>query len=192
MRLGFLIRVTAFLIISVTIGIGSARWLIARNANAVPISAGAWKIWLDDSRGANGPYGFAHYLLNGRLPPPASQLKIYETERDDDGNLLDGGCIYSVSGPAQGAHWWEIAIIDPAGAAGGGDGRLSAVSSAQLVSNADGSFDVTIAREPKPGNWMSPGALTQYALAASLRPARLHETIEPAAVLPRITRGECS
>src|SRR5207237_1850903 len=121
MRLGFLIRVTAFLIISVTIGIGSARWLIARSAGGVPITAGAWKIWLDDGAGGNGPYGTAHYLLNGRLPPALSQMKMYATARDDDGNLLDGGCIYSVSGPAQGAHWWEIAILDPAAPSLGSD-----------------------------------------------------------------------
>src|SRR5437868_15524710 len=102
MRLGFLIRLTAFLIISVTIGLGSARWLIARSAGAVPISAGAWKIWLDDDQGLSGPYGAAHYLLNGRLPPAPGQIKVYETERDDDGRLLDSGCLYTVSGPAQG------------------------------------------------------------------------------------------
>jgi hypothetical protein len=193
MRLGLLIRMTAFLIITLTVGIGSARWLIARSAGAVPISAGAWKIWTDDGAGVSGPYGAAHYLLSGRLPPAANQVKVYETDQDDDGNPLDADCIYTVTGPAQGARWWEITLIDPlSGPIFDSDAPMSGISSAQIIGNADGSFTITVAREPKPGNWISPGALTRYALTVSLRFARFHDTIEPAEVLPRITRGECS
>jgi len=194
MHLGFLIRVTVFLIVGLTVGIGSARWLIARSASAVPISVGAWKTWADDDgQVANGPYGAAHYLLTGRLPPPTNQIKIYETDEDDDGARLDGGCIYTVSGPAEGARWWEIAILDPlSGPLFDDNARVNTAASTQIIGNADGSFSVTIARDPMPGNWISPGALSRYSLAVSLRFARLHETIEPAAILPRITRGECS
>src|SRR5207248_9408925 len=130
---------------------------IGHSASAVPTSAGAWKIWRDEGEEAGGPYGTAHYLLSGRLPPALSQTRIYETERDDDDNLLDGSCEYTMSGPAQGAHWWEVSIVDPAGPANPSEMRVSAVSSAQIVSGSDGSFTVTIAREPRPGNWMSPG-----------------------------------
>ena len=193
MRLGLLLRLTVFLIVSLTVGIGSARWLIARSAETVPLAVGSWRIWADDSDGANGPYEAAHYFLSGRLPPAANQLRIYETAEDDDGALLDGDCIYTVSGPAHGAHWWEVAIVDPLnGPLLQNGSRMSGVSSAQIVSNADGSFDVTIAREPKPGNWISPGGLARFWLAVSLRAAKPRDAIEPAAVLPRIIRRQCS
>jgi hypothetical protein len=192
MRLGVLIRLTVFLIVSLTIGIGSARWLIARSAATVPLGVGSWRIWSNENDAANGPYETAHYFLTGRLPPAAHQVRIYETAEDDDGAFLDGDCTYTVSGPAHGAHWWEVAIVDPlSGPLLQTGAHMSGTSSAQIVSNADGSFDVTIAREPKPGNWISPSGLARFSLAMSLRAAKPRDAIEPAAVLPRIARGEC-
>jgi len=193
MRLGFILRVTVFLIIGLTLGVGSARWLIARSASAVPLGTGAWKIWSPERDNGDDPYGIAHYFLSGRLPPAANQVRIYETEEDDDGALFDGDCIYTVSGPSQAARWWEIAVIDPqAGPRFESDERMSGISSAQIVNNPDGNFNITIARDPMPGNWISPGDLSHYSVAVSLRFARLRDTLDPAAVLPRITRGECS
>lgn len=191
LRLGILLRLTVFLIVGLTTGIGSARWLIAQSANAVPISVGAWKIWPEEDQ--DSPYGTAHYLLAGRLPPAVHQVNVYETERDDEGRLLDAACVYTLTGPAQSVRWWEIAIIDPlSGPVFPGNAPMSGTSSAQIISAADGTFTLTIAREPKPGNWISPGELTHFGLAMSLRFARLHETIEPAEALPRIARGACA
>src|SRR5262245_61035186 len=98
MRLSFALRVVVFLVISLTIGIGSARWLIARSATTFPANERSWKIWT--AEGTDGPYGAAHYLLAGRLPPPANQVRIYETAEDDSGVPFDGDCIYTVFGPA--------------------------------------------------------------------------------------------
>jgi hypothetical protein len=190
MRLGLIIRITVFLLVSLTVGIGSARWLIARSAHAVPVSAGAWKIWLVGS-GTDDPYGTVHYLITGRLPP-ANRVRIYETERDDDGALFDSDCVYKVSGSERGARWWELAIIDPlTGPIFDGNAPINGISSAQIIGDPNATFTVTISREPKPGNWISPGELTRYALTVSLRSARPHQTIEPAEALPRIAKGEC-
>lgn len=190
-RLGLIVRISALLIAGATVGIGSARWVIARSASAVPISGGDWKIWLDGS--GRNPYGLAHFLLRGRLPPAARQMSIYETERDDGGARLDGSCSYSLSLPAQGVRWWDIAILDPSGGPFfNGKGATSAISSAQAVGSSSDILTVTISREPAPGNWISPGGLSYFGLAVTLRRARIHDAIEPAEALPRISKGACS
>jgi hypothetical protein len=192
MRLGFLLRITVFLIVGLTIGVGSARWQIARSASAVASGGGSWKTWADDGRSATDPYSAAHYLLSGRLPPAANQVRIYESDEDDNGALFDGDCVYTISGPAQGARWWEIAVVDPSGSPEfDGSSRANGVSSAQVVLNPDGSFDITIARDPKPGNWISPGELGRYSVAMSLHLAHPREAFDPGQVLPRITRSSC-
>jgi hypothetical protein len=191
MRLGFFIRLSIFLIVSLTIGIGSARWLIARSAKAIPIQLGSWQSWSDHEAGTDDPYERAHYLLSNRLPPAANQVRVYETERDDEGAAFDSNCVYTVVGPARIPTWWEISAIDPySGARPADDARANAISSSQIVSNADGTFVLTIAREPMPGNWISPGDESRFSIAMKLRYSR-RDTIELAAVLPRITRGEC-
>ena len=190
-RLGLIVRISALLIAGATVGIGSARWVIARSASAVPISGGDWKIWLEGSN--RNPYGMAHFLLRGRLPPAARQMSIYETERDDGGAPLDGSCSYSLSLPAQGVRWWDIAILDPSsGPVFNDKGQMSAISSAQAIGSSGDILTVTIAREPTPGNWISPGGLSYFGLAVTLRRARLHDAIEPAEALPRISKGPCS
>jgi len=191
MRLGFFIRLSIFLIVSLTIGIGSARWLIARSAKAIPIQLGSWQSWSDQDVRTDDPYERAHYLLSNRLPPAANQVRVYETERDDEGAAFDSNCVYTLAGPARIPGWWEISAIDSSSGARSGDSeRANAISSSQIVSNPDGTFILTIAREPMPGNWISPGDESRFSIAMKLRYSR-RDAIELAAVLPRITRGEC-
>jgi len=190
-RLGAAVKISVLIIAALTIGVGSARWLMARSADTVPISGGDWKVWVEG--GGRSPYEMAHFLSRGLLPPAARQMNVYETERDDAGALLYSSCSYSLSMPAQGVRWWEVAIVDPAGGRVlSGGGRMSAISSAQAVAMSDGLLTITVARDPAPGNWISAGSLSRFGLAVTLRRARLHDAIEPAEVLPRIARGECS
>jgi len=193
MRLGLFIRATVFLVLSLTVGIGSARWMIERSAATVPINVGSWRSLAEGGGEADDPYGAAYYLLNGQLPPAVGQEKIFETEQDDGGKNLSGDCVTTISGTARDPRWWEIAIVDPQSGPQFEDGmRIGAISAPQMVRNPDGYFTVVIARRPMPGNWISPGNLDRFSLIMRVRLGRSRQTIEPAAVLPHVVQGECS
>ena len=104
------------------------------------------------------PYAVAHYLLAGRFPPPSGQIVEFTTDRDSEGNPIDGDCVYSVTGKPAASRWWSIAIPQS-----GSDGN-PAITSEAAVLDANGVLTVTLSRYPVPGNWLRPASDGNYSL----------------------------
>jgi hypothetical protein len=174
-------------------GIASAQWLVERSATAMPAGDGAWNAWISAHRGGANPYVNAHHVLLGRLPPPAGQEIVFETERDEQGGALSADCAYVVRGRAPGARWWQLAIAGTDGALPGvSDGRAAMISSAHVIGEPDGSFRIAILRDPSPGNWISPGELSSFKLYLKIKPGLGNAEAASIIALPRVERGACS
>ncbi|MGE3831007.1 MAG: DUF1214 domain-containing protein [Parvibaculaceae bacterium] len=175
------------------LGVASAQWLVERSATAMPAGNGAWQAWISSLRNGGNPYVNAHHVLLGRLPPPAGQEMIFETERDEQGGSLTADCAYVVTGRAPGARWWQLAIAGTDGAfASAPDERISMISSSHVIGEPDGSYRITILRDPAPGNWISPGELSSFKLYLKIKSGLGGIEATSVIALPRVERGACS
>ncbi len=119
---------------------------------------GQWQYWDIASVSVAHPYAIAHYLLAGRLPPPSGQIVEFVTDRDKDGNAIDGDCVYSVTGKPAAARWWSIAIPESGAAAN------PVITAETAVLDPNGLLRVTISRRAAPGNWLRPASGEDYSL----------------------------
>ena len=123
-------------------------------------AAGTWRMWDLAAGTASNPYGRAHFLIEGRVPPAQSLFQVYTNSLDDDGSTLLSGCVYKISAKDLESRWWSLSI----GPLNNQDKDSSAaVTSDEVVRDPDGSLNVAMARYPVSGNWIRPaveGSLT--------------------------------
>jgi hypothetical protein len=152
---------------------------------ASPAGAGGqWQHWDIASAAAAQPYAIAHYLLAGRFPPPSGQIMEFVTDRDKDGNVMDGNCIYSVTGKPTAARWWSIAIPES------GAATNPVVTAETAVLDANGLLTVTISRHAAPGNWLRPASGENVSLIYAVTETEAaSETATPPPFT--VTRTEC-
>ena len=152
---------------------------------ASPAGAGSqWRHWDVAPSSAAHPYAVAHYLLADRLPPPSGQIMEFVTDRDKDGNAIDGDCVYRVTGKPAAARWWSIALPETGTAAN------PVVTAETAVLDADGLLTVTISRHPSPGNWLGPASGENYSLIYAVSESEAASGTTAAPPLT-ITRTEC-
>ena len=187
------LKAATCLFFGVVAGIASAQWLVERSATAMPAGDGTWRAWISAVRGGGNPYVSAHHVLLGRLPPPAGQEIVFETDQDEQGGALTADCAYVVTGRAPGARWWQLAIAASDGVLpDAADERASMISSSHVIGEPDGSYRITILRDPAPGNWISPGELSSFKLYLKIKAGLGTTEATSIIALPRVERGACS
>jgi hypothetical protein len=151
---------TFYLGLGAVVGYVSATGAIGSIGASPAGTGGTWLRWDTAPSSAAHPYAIAHYLLQGRFPPPAGQVVEFVTSRDKDGNPIDADCSYSVTGKPDLARWWSIAI--PTGIAGRAANPVITAETAVL--NAGGQLALTISPHPAPGNWLRPASDANFSL----------------------------
>lgn len=193
MRSRPLLKAVTCLFFGCVAGVASAQWLVERSATTMPAGDGAWHVWISAFRGGANPYVNAHHVLLGRLPPPAGQEMVFETERDEQGGALSADCAYVVTGRPPGARWWQLAIAGMDGSLPApADGRAAAISSPHVIGEPDGTYRIAILRDPTPGNWISPGDFSSFKLYLKIKPGLGGAEAASIIALPRVERGACS
>jgi hypothetical protein len=130
------------------------------------------------------PYTVAHFLLEGRLPPPASQVTELTAFADQDGNRITSACVVELQlPPGARPRWWSIGVLGQTG---------SILSSDRAVAEPDGSIRISIASSPKPGNWIEAPGNRSYALIYSAAVSDFGAGFTSGSLpLFTITRGAC-
>jgi hypothetical protein len=121
------------------------------------LRAGPWTSWPHIGGADIDPYARAVISRSGEAPLGRDQGLAFIARTDSDGAPLNGECEYRIVDPLPAARFWTIALASP-------DGRLVAnptdrygYSSVDILRKEGGAFDIDIAREARPGNWLSPG-----------------------------------
>lgn len=118
-------------------------------------AAGNWRMWDLASGTASNPYGRAHFLIEGRVPPAQSLFQVYTNSVDDEGSALSSGCVYKIAANGLESRWWSLSV----GPLNNQDNDSSAaVTSDEVVRGPDNSLNVAMARFPVAGNWIRPAA----------------------------------
>jgi hypothetical protein len=157
------------------------------------LRAGPWTAWPQIGGLEIDPFARAALAKRGEAPLGKDQGLTFVADKDSSGAPLDGRCDYRLTGPLPRARFWTIGLASPAGAPLADHSERQFYASTYLLRRDSGSFDIAIAREARPGNWLSPGDVRGFVVVL-----RLYETpLDPAAradraAFPGIIKEGCA
>lgn len=121
---------------------------------ATPAAPGSvWQSWEVTGRSGAHPYTLAHFLMSGRFPPAAGQMREFSAQRASDGSILTAGCQYVLTAKPAPAHWWSIALSASGATAASAN---TIMTSETAIAEYDGTLKLTVSRSPASGNWVRP------------------------------------
>ncbi|MEM7463566.1 MAG: DUF1214 domain-containing protein [Pseudomonadota bacterium] len=153
-------RTIIFYIFLATCGIalgGVSAWYSIRHVHGfAAIDIGVWTAYPFAAADEIDPYTVARSVAEGTVPLGVSEGLAFETQTDDNGNVLSTDCDYDLEGTTPPSRLWTLVAYDEQGyplkAAPGGS---SSKYSGSVIRYPDGSFLISISARPKPGNWLS-------------------------------------
>lgn len=188
-----LIKIAGAGLFALVAGVGSA-WLAIHGAmHAAGVTNGPWVTSLAIGSPAADPYTRALVAVTGLLALNRSEAIYFTATHDGEGRPLNGDCSYRVRGEDLPARWWSLTAY-------GADHYLIAnaadrysFSPASLARGGDTpEWEVTVAAQPQPGNWLPVEAGAPFSLTLRLYNPEPEAVAAPEAIrLPAITRISC-
>ncbi|MBI1981399.1 MAG: DUF1214 domain-containing protein [Methylocystis sp.] len=157
------------------------------------LRAGPWTAWPHIGGADIDPYARAVISRSGEAPLGRDQGLAFIARTDSDGAPLNAECEYRIVDPLPAARFWTIALASP-------DGRLVAnpterygYSSVDVLRTETGAFEIGVAREARPGNWLSPGNARGFVVMLRLydTPLDIDSTPDPHS-FPHIVKLGCA
>jgi hypothetical protein len=155
---------------------------------ATPVAPDSiWQIWDVSAGGSPQPYSLAHYLIAGRFPPAAGQMREFSAQRATDGSFITAVCDYVLTAKPAPGGWWSMAAYASGRAAPPAN---ALITSDTAIAENDGSVRLVVSRYPASGNWVRPpvaGNFTLLYTVAESSPSLSHAEIP----VFTIDRGRC-
>lgn len=158
-----------------------------------PLRAGAWTAWPSIGGPNADPYARAVLARSGEAPLGRDQGLVFLATEDSAGETLDGACEYAIVDPIPAARYWTLSMAAP-------DGRLIdnptgrfGFSSVDVLRREGGAFTISVARNARAGNWLSPGEARRFVLLLRLydTPLDTDERPDPNG-FPKIVKIQCA
>lgn len=142
--------------IGLVLGASTAWYSIKYNSGIGGIQAGPWTAWPFAGGAAADPYTMAKVSRDGIIPLGATEGLAFEAVGDDLDRPITRDCDYSISGITPPSKLWTLAAYGTNGnAISPAEGSSSALHSGKLLRFPDGSFRISVSKNPQPGNWLS-------------------------------------
>ena len=189
-----LVNATIFLLLSIVGGLGSAWYMVEVGSPLTTERTGPWKLWTLAGKPEADPYTRANLARSGRLPMTSSTAHYYLASTDSNGRRLLATCEYMIEGTGPSGLWWSLAIYDDLGQIFANPVQRYAYNSSTVLRATNGSYQITLARALRPGNWLPVAGSRPLALVLRvyLPEASADTNAEPAgADLPVIKRIAC-
>jgi hypothetical protein len=193
MRLTLLSKATAALGFGVGLGFLASLIVLQNRFGFNRLQAGPWLAW-SHAGDELDPYAQAKLAYFHEIPLGAAEGLKFVALTTSQGGPLDGHCDYRVSGPLPRTRYWTLVVYSPEGENFADDHDKSGLTSADILRQSDGGFEIVISQNARPGNWLPLAnardfslALTLYDLEASGADSHLF-----AAGMPSIVRDHCS
>ncbi len=154
---------------------------------------GQWTAWPSIGGSDIDPYARAVVARSGEAPLARDQGLVFTAEEDSDGAPLDGACEYSVADPVPSARYWTLSLSGPNGALIDNPTGRYGFSSAEILRREGGSFTISIARNARAGNWLSPGDAHKFVILLRLYDTPLDTAARPDPnSFPKIVKLKCA
>ncbi len=151
---GFAGRIVLFILGGITIGTFSAWYMIEKGSALTTTVSGPWRLWVYDGTVGADPYTLAHMSREGRLPITSSNALYFIATTDSEGEQIAADCDYTLSGKPLAADWWSLALYSEDGRSLQNKSHKSSLNSANLLRFENGNYQINLAQEVRPGNWI--------------------------------------
>ena len=175
------------------IGISSAYYALSRDYPFGGVSAGPWRAWPQVGSRDADPYARAIVTRRAEIPLALGEGLALTAVADSEGNRLDLGCSYRVGAVTPQARLWTLAIYDGSGAPVTSELGRSGITSAEVLRDSEGRFNVALSRAAQAGNWLQLPGAGRFTIMLRLydTPVAAGSAAFDAATLPRIEKLEC-
>jgi len=188
-RVRFLVELLATLVTALVVGLGSAWYMV--DAPRIGIGVGSWKAVPAVTAETADPYTRARVARTGEIALGAGEGLVFIAREDDEGRGLDGECDYRISGETPTARLWTLSVLDAGGnLAAPITGRIF-LTSRDILRDAEGRFDIAVAAEARPGNWLPSPATGALRFLLRLYDTPLALSPGNGMVMPAIVREGC-
>jgi hypothetical protein len=189
----FLIDLGIAVLIATTIGFASAWYAVDHGPLFGSVRVGAWTAWpLAGSPDAD-PYSIAMLARTGEVPLGAGEGLAFNADVDSTGTPLSGACTYKIVGQTPAARLWTLTAYDGGGRLMANAARRPGFHSREILRQANGDFEITIASEVQPGNWLPIARVDRFKLILRLYDTPLTTGSQLAdLVMPEIIRDGCA
>jgi hypothetical protein len=185
------LKILSMLGAGIMLGLAATWATVIRGTESGSVSDGPWHTSFHAGSSEGGPYLRAYIAVHGLLALSREEAVYYTAADDNDGNALDGRCVYQLEGRDPSARWWSITaygaddflIPQP-------DDRYS-VSMNSVARRADGAFAITLSKAQAEGNWI-PVAAGRFNLTIRLYNPQAAVVADPVHVaMPAISKVAC-
>lgn len=122
------------------------------------LNAGPWTAWPRNGTSEIDPYARAIMARSGETPLGRDQGLAFFAQTDLQGARLAGSCEYRVVDPSPTARFWTLGVASPGGALIDNPAKRYFYTSSDILRREGGAFEITVAEEARPGNWLSAGS----------------------------------
>jgi hypothetical protein len=175
------------------LGLAATNALLQKSPAFAGIRAGPWFVAPKSGSADLDPYSRAQLARTGEIALAHAEGLSFLARNDSDGHRLDAHCTYVLSGQVPESRYWSLTLVAPGGALADNPARRYGFTSAEIVRAADGSFEITISRNARPGNWLPAATPQTFDLVLRLYDTLLDFSTSKldASALPRIVKGAC-
>ncbi len=176
------------------LGLAVTYYVLGAGIRFDEVRVGPWTRWPQSGSMDIDPYAHAMLARSAEMPLGTAEGLSFFAWTDSAGAALRASCDYVVSGPIPSTRYWTLSLYSPNGSLIDNPARRFGFTSAEILRAADGSFEITIARNARPGNWLPVGNISHFALVL-----RLYDTLVDfglssfeSTALPHIVKGHCA
>lgn len=149
-----LLNILTFLFCGLGLGYCSADYSMQEGLATVSVRNGSWITWPSAGSEDADPYTRAHFATNGHLPVTIFEAITFRADVDERGEPLDQSCEYVVEGRSFDVRWWSLTAYHTDRTLIQNAAERYSYNSHNIVFNSQGGFQVMLASNARPGNWL--------------------------------------
>ena len=180
--------------LGVALGLALTFVAVERGLGFGAVNAGPWTGWPRTGSRDADPYARAVLSRTGETPLGTAEGLSFVARADSAGALLDPRCDYVVGGATPAARWWTISVMTPEGRLVPNAARVTGFTSAEIVRDAEGAFEIIASSAARPGNWLPLEPSSPFIFVLRLYDTTLSATSSAldGNSMPSITRRRCA
>ncbi len=192
MRLSLLF--TAACVLGLGGGIGFSEISLRNGSVFGALSIGPWRVSTKAGAIDADPYTRASLERSGEIALAQGEGLQFIARTDDSGAPLRVSCSYVVGSHTPAARYWTLSLVDRDGFPIENPARRYGFRSSEILRNGDQSFEIAIAPDVRPGNWLPAGAAGNFLLVLRLYDSPLSATAAgiEASAMPHIALERCA
>ncbi|MEZ5841402.1 MAG: DUF1214 domain-containing protein [Hyphomicrobiales bacterium] len=150
----FLLHLFLASAIALVVGLMLTYMAVERGRLFGVVRSGEWSAWPQAGRFDADPYTRAKLTRTGEIPLGAGEGLAFTTATDAEGAPLDPRCEYRVAGRTPAARLWTLTVYNTEGQLVETQLGRTGFSSREVVRRPDGSFEIVLSPQARPGNWI--------------------------------------